>query len=159
MNKLFLIIAAITVIPFIQLSAQSPIQVALFNPIQIIPESNSVSGLRLNLIYGRNNNVGGIDLGLVNSTSGNQVGFQWGMLGLNQGDFTGWQYNFINVTNGNFLGLQTGFISYNSGKVSGLQFSLFNYAATLNGIQLGLINVIGRGGFLPVFPFFNFSFD
>jgi hypothetical protein len=163
MKKLSMIIILFIVVSFLQTSnifaQNSPIQVALVNPVQIVSENSSITGLRLSLIYGKNNNVTGIDWGLVNSTTGNQVGAQWGFVGINERNFNGWQNNFVSITKGNFLGLQTGFVSYNSGKVTGLQFSIFNYAATLNGVQLGLINVIGQGGFLPVFPIFNFSFD
>jgi hypothetical protein len=163
MKRLYFIIAVLVVVTFlpkeVSYAQSSPIQVALVNPVQLVHESTSISGLRLSLIYGKNNNVSGIDWGFVNHTTGNQVGAQWGAIGINNGDFTGWQNNFVNITSGNFLGLQNGFVSYNSGKVTGLQFSFFNYAATLNGVQLGLINVIGKGGFLPIFPFFNFSFD
>ena len=163
MNKLCFIIMVVIFISFLQvdrvIAQSSPIQVALVNPVQIVPENNSINGLRISLIYGKNNNVTGIDWGFINNTTGDQVGAQWGAVGINNGDFNGWQNNFVSITRGNFLGLQTGFVSYNSGKVTGVQFSVFNYAATLNGIQLGLINVIGEGGFLPVFPIFNFSFD
>jgi hypothetical protein len=55
--------------------------------------------------------------------------------------------------------LQTGSVNYHQGHFKGLQFAIVNYAATLHGLQLGLINIIGEGGFLPVFPFFNFDFD
>jgi len=163
LKKLLYIVAASIIVSFLpntNLYAQEkPIQLALFNPVQIVPENNSIEGLRISLIYGKNNNVSGFDWGFVSSTTGNQVGIQWGGVGLNDGNFNGWQNNFVSITKGNFLGLQSGFVSYNAGKVNGLQFSVFNYAATLNGLQLGLINIIGSGGFMPVFPIFNFSFD
>jgi hypothetical protein len=163
MKKLLFAAALLTFISFLpagSIFAQgNPVQLALFNPVQIVPEGNSIEGLRISLIYGKNRNVTGFDWGLVSTTTGNQVGIQWGGVGYNEGDFKGWQYNFVSYTKGNFLGLQSGFVSYNGGKVNGLQFSVFNYAATLNGVQLGLINVIGKGGFLPIFPLFNFSFD
>jgi hypothetical protein len=163
MKKLYFIIVLFLFVPFIYqadlLAQEKPIQLALINPVQIVPESNSISGLRISLIYGKNRNMTGFDWGLVSSTTGNQVGIQWGGVGITEGDFNGWQHNFVSITRGNFLGLQSGFVSYNASKVNGLQFSVVNYAATLNGVQLGLINIIGKGGFLPVFPFFNFSFD
>lgn len=155
-----LVLMALPVILSTTASAQEkPIQLALFNPVQIVPESNSIKGLRINLIYGKNARMTGFDWGFVNHTTSNQVGIQWGFVGYTEGNFNGWQNNFVSFTKGLFTGLQTGFVSYNSSKVNGLQFSVFNYAETLNGIQLGLINVIGKGGFVPVFPFFNFSFD
>ena len=136
-----------------------PIQLSLFNPIQIVPESESVSGLRFNLIYGKNANVTGLDLGLVNQSTGIQNGVQWGGVNLTDGGVTGWQSGFVNVSKGNSVGLQTGVVNHHQGHFHGLQFSIVNYAATLKGLQLGIINIIGEGGFLPVFPLFNFDFD
>lgn len=141
------------------IAQEKPVQLALFNPIQLVPESNSIKGIRINLIYGKNRNVTGFDWGFVNFTSSDQLGIQWGGVGYTEGNFNGWQNNFVSITKGRFTGLQSGFVSYNGSKVSGLQFSVVNYAASLNGIQLGLLNIIGEGGFLPVFPIFNFSFD
>ena len=136
-----------------------PIQLSLFNPIQIVPESQSVSGFRFNLIYGKNTNVTGLDIGLVNQTTGTQNGVQWGFVNLTDGGVTGWQSGFVNISKGSSVGLQTGTVSYHQGHFNGLQFAIVNYAATLKGLQIGLINIIGEGGFLPIFPFFNFDFD
>ncbi len=140
-------------------SQNNPIQLSLFNPIQIVPENESVSGLRLNLIYTKNVDVTGLDWGLVNKTTGKQLGVQFGFVNLTDGGFTGWQSGAVNVTRGNSVGLQTSWVNYHDGFFNGLQFSIVNYAATLKGLQLGLINIIGEGGFLPVFPIFNFDFD
>lgn len=140
-------------------SQGNPIQLSLFNPIQIVPEGESVNGIRLNLIYTKNANVTGFDMGLVNQTTGSQLGVQWGGVNITDGGFTGWQSAFVNISKGNFVGLQTSMVNYHTGHFNGLQFSIVNYTATLKGLQLGLINIIGSGGFLPVFPFFNFDFD
>ncbi|OGU64264.1 MAG: hypothetical protein A2W30_02320 [Ignavibacteria bacterium RBG_16_36_9] len=56
------------------LSQGNPIQLALFNPIQIVPEGESVNGIRVNFIYTKNANVTGFDMGLVNQTTGSQLG-------------------------------------------------------------------------------------
>ena len=45
------------------------IQLALFNPVQIFPEENSITGVRLNLLYGSNASVTGLDVGVVNRTT------------------------------------------------------------------------------------------
>jgi hypothetical protein len=74
------------------------------------------------------------------------------------GGFVGWQNNFASISKGDFTGLQTGTVNYHEGHFHGLQVAIFNYTNTMNGIQLGLINVIKQGGFLPFFPIFNFSF-
>ena len=43
----------------------------------------------------------------------------------------------------------------------GLQIALVNYTKDLQGLQLGIINIIANGGDifgLPIFPFVNFDF-
>jgi len=155
----FLFVGFIILFSTLLFAQSNPIQLSLFNPIQIVPENESVSGLRLNLIYTKNVDVTGLDWGLVNKTTGKQLGVQWGFVNLTDGGFTGWQDGVVNVTNGSSVGLQTGLVNYHMGHFNGLQFSIVNYSATLKGLQIGLINIIGKGGFLPVFPIFNFDFD
>jgi len=138
---------------------ESPVQLALFNPVQIVPENQSVSAFRFSLLYGKNASVTGLDIGLVNITTSRQTGIQWGGVGVVEGDFVGWQGNFVSIAKGNFEGLQWSGVNYHTGHFNGLQIALVNYAATMKGLQLGFINIIGKGGFLPIFPFFNFSFD
>jgi hypothetical protein len=135
-----------------------PVQLALFTPIQLFPESNSISGIRLSLIYGRNVNVTGVDLGLVNhTTKGTTTGVQWGLVGLSDADFMGWQDNGVNIVKGNFEGLQWGFVNY-ANHANGLQLGVVNYARSLKGLQIGLVNIIKQGGAFPVFPIVNWSF-
>jgi hypothetical protein len=149
-----------------------PIQVSLINPIQIFNENTSITGLRLNFIYGKNAKVSGLDWGLVNHiTSGTSVGVQWGLVGIVESNYTGWQGNFLNITNGNFEGLQWGLINYAgtvsgvelgfinyAGTVSGVQFGLINYASNMTkGLQIGLINIIRHGGQFPFFPIVNWA--
>lgn len=84
-----------------EIAAQDkPIQLALFNPIQIYDESTSITGLRINLIYGKNAKVSGLDWGLVNHiTSGVSKGVQFGFVGIVEADYMGWQDNGVNITN------------------------------------------------------------
>jgi hypothetical protein len=45
----------VILLPSIGFAAQStPVQVSLWNPVQIFPEDQDVSGLRLNILYGKN---------------------------------------------------------------------------------------------------------
>ncbi|MEE9358684.1 MAG: hypothetical protein V3U62_10540, partial [Sedimenticolaceae bacterium] len=95
------------------LAQDKPIQLSLLAPIQIFPEDNSISGVRLSLIYGRNASVTGLDWGLVNhTTTGLSKGVQFGFVGLVDSDFVGWQDNTVNVVKGNFEGFQSGFVNY-----------------------------------------------
>jgi hypothetical protein len=135
-----------------------PIQLALFNPVQIFPEQDAIAGIRLNLIYSRNRTVSGLDIGLVNHVTGSpSVGLQWSLVGMVDGDFTGMQTGLVGLTKGKLEGLQWGF--YNSGgHVSGVQIGIVNVTDTMYGLQIGLINVIRTGGQFPVFPIVNWSF-
>jgi hypothetical protein len=162
MKNLFSVILSILFILGLSSVSRSqikPVQLSLVNPIQIVPESQSINGFRFNLIYGKNANVSGFDLGLANHTTGKELGVQWGFVNLTDEGVTGWQNGFVNIAKGMSTGLQTGTVNYNDGHFEGLQFSIVNYAATLKGLQIGLINIIGKGGFLPVFPIFNFDFN
>jgi len=151
---------------------QKPIQIALFTPVQIVPETQGVGALRINFIYSANRSVQYVDLGFVNVTTGGASrGVQWAFVSINKGAFSGWQSSFAAVTQGPFVGLQSGgFTSSRQGRGvqwgvvntaeswNGLQFGLVNYTQRLHGVQVGLINIIKTGGQFPVFPIVNWSF-
>jgi hypothetical protein len=69
------LIALAVLAPAARAQGPSPVQLSLFTPVQIVPADRSVSGLRLNLIYGKNADVTGVDWGLVNHDTGS--GFAW----------------------------------------------------------------------------------
>ncbi len=149
-----------------------PIQLSLFTPVQIVPETQGVSAFRLNLIYSVNRSVKYVDIGLVNMTSGGpSAGFQWAVVAINKGSFSGWQHAAVAMTQGQFTGLQSGFFTsagrgeglqwgfINTAKYwNGLQLGVVNYAESLHGLQIGLVNIIKTGGQFPVFPIVNWSF-
>lgn len=148
-----------------------PVQLALWNPVQVFSDDDSISGIRLNLIYGVNQNLKGLDLGLVNHVRGDGLGVQYGLIGYTEGDFTGWQNGFATITKGRFTGFQSS--AYNQAgtgelfqwgivnvgdDVSGLQLGFINVTQNLYGLQVGLINVIQSKDTLPVFPIVNWKF-
>ena len=148
-----------------------PFQVSLVTPIQVFPETDGVSGVRLNLLYGKNTTLTGLDVGLVNHTTQEFLGFQIGVVGLAEGTFTGVQDNFlVNRVEGSFEGLQWGLVNSadagRGGQVGmvnhsvnyrGLQFGLVNYAETIDGLQIGLLNIIKRGGRFPAMIIVNWG--
>ena len=137
---------------------ENPIQVSLFNPVQIFPEGDAITGLRINILYGRNTTVKGLDIGLVNhNTSGVSKGLQYGFVGIVDADFVGWQDNAVNIVKKNFEGFQSGIVNY-AHHASGVQFGFVNYAVSMKGLQIGLVNIIKQGGAFPVFPIVNWSF-
>jgi hypothetical protein len=150
-----LVITALSVSPV--MAQTTPVQVALVNPVQIFPEGTSVSGIRWNILYGKNIAMTGLDFGLVNHVgTGGFTGIQLGLVGLNEGNFTGVQWNGVNITKMNIEGAQLGWFS-SASYVHGVQISLVNYAGSMKGIQIGIINIIDKGGMFPVFPIANWS--
>ena len=149
----------LTILISAQVQAENrPIQLALVTPIQLFPEDYSITGVRLNLLYGRNVSVSGLDIGLVNhTTTGTFKGLQYGLVGLADSNFLGWQDCVVNVTSGRCEGLQYGLVNY-ARNMSGLQLGLVNYAKSMKGLQIGLVNIIRQGGQFPVFPIVNWSF-
>ena len=136
-----------------------PFQLALLNPVQIFPERESVSGLRLSILYGKNVNVTGLDLSFIAAhATGNFTGVQWALVGLADGDFLGWQGSFINLTGRTMHGFQWGLFN-KAARVEGLQLGLVNVAGTIHGLQIGLLNMIDKGGWLPVMIIVNGNFD
>ncbi len=154
-------------------AGDKPIQVALFSPVQIFPENNSIAGLRLTILYGKNVNMTGLDLGfvvtrttgimqgiqseLVGIVDGDATGIQWNGVTWDKANFTGVQLGAVNITKGTMTGIQWGYYNQ-SNHASGLQVALVNNTTTMKGIQLGFINIIHKGGWLPVFPIINGSF-
>lgn len=152
--------------------ADSALQLALFNPVQIVDETESITGARFNLIYGKNASISGLDFGLINYLTDSCIGIQSGLIGVVGSNFTGCQNNeFINVTKGTFLGFQGGIFN-KGGSVNGIQFGIFNgtnnlsglqlgfinYAGTVKGLQIGVLNFIKTGGILPVMPIVNWTY-
>ena len=152
------LVIAFFVMPSLSAAQSKPVNVALVTPIQIFPESNSMMGLRINLIYGKNVSMEGLDWGLVNAVgSGGFTGVELGLANICDGNALGVQWSAVNLTKGNVKGVQWGWFN-SGGHVSGLQFGLVNYEGSMYGLQIGLINIIKTGGFMPVFPIVNFSF-
>jgi len=140
------------------LAEKRPVQLSLVTPIQIFPEDDNISGVRLNLIYGRNASVTGIDWGLINhSTTGISKGWQLGLAGVVDADFVGWQDNAVNVVKGNFKGFQWGFVNF-AKHARGFQLGFVNYVESMHGLQIGLVNIIRQDGMFPAFPIVNWSF-
>ena len=156
-RSVFVIIALIFIsTPLV--AEKRPVQLSLFTPIQIFPETDTITGVRINLIYGRNASVTGLDWGLVNhTTEGISKAWQIGAVGWVDSDFVGWQDNSVNVVKGNFKGFQLGVVNY-ANYAKGFQLGLINYTESMNGLQVGLVNIIRQDGAFPVLPIIIWSF-
>ncbi|MGB6128152.1 MAG: hypothetical protein WBG30_05325 [Psychrilyobacter sp.] len=149
-----------------------------------MPASQDVSGLRLNLLYGKTANVSGLDLNLLalgeadnftgvqlpiwlgaNKVNNTFKGVGFGLANIHGGESTGAIFGLVNMTH-NVKGLQWGAVNISDGRTTvdlGLvnisdgttfQLGFFNMTEDLTGVQIGLINM-AKTGFLPIFPFFN----
>jgi len=122
--------------------ADGPINLGVFNPIQIVKEDQAVTAFRFSLIYGVNTDLTGLDLSLVGINHGSVTGVQFAAVGIVDGSFTGWQNGWGSITKGKFTGLQTGTIYNSAGSGSGVQFGIYNKAGEFSGLQLGLLNIV-----------------
>lgn len=147
------------------------LQLALFTPIQVFPESYNIYGLRLNLIYGVNQNLRGLDLGMFNVGRGLMEGVQLGIANrvaglagaqiglLNSADEAeggAFQLGLFNHAN-EYAGLQFGPINY-AREVNGVQIGVINICETTAGVQIGVINIISQSDFLVFCPLINAQF-
>lgn len=152
----------------------TPIQISLFNPIQLFQQETKVQGLRLNILYGVNKEMTGIDIGVVNQTNGPTQGLQLGLFpfgGFNiTNELEGVQFagffGGANSANGNVSGMQLAGIlaGFNKAEnLTGIQIAgillgvnlakdtkgiqiatLYNQAEQLSGLQIGLVNVVNN---------------
>ena len=153
----------------------TPFELSFAAPLQMVPETWDVAGIRINLIHGRNHNVGILDVGLLNETTDWEYGLQIGGLWNNvRGDMTGLQIaGLVNTTGGQMsqgvqiacfniagpmTGLQIGVFNHTFGSMTGWQIGAFNVSEQpLHGTQIGLIN-LNPYGTVPFMPVINCGF-
>lgn len=156
--RIMVLCATLVALALPALAAEKPVNLSLFTPISIVKETDAVTAFRINLIYGKNTSVSVLDLGLVNhTTSGLSKGLAWGLVNYGEADFKGIQLGTVNIVGGSFEGFEWGFVN-SAVHARGLQLGFINNAQTLYGVQIGLINIIKQDGFMPFFPFLNWSF-
>ena len=158
-NVLILAVLCVVMLP---LSARAegakPLQLAVFNPIQLVPEDESIKGLRLSLFYTLNKDVTGlslvwlgvnratgdvrgVELGLGNWVEGSSYGLQGGLVNYTGDRCVGVQYGAANVVGGDFTGLQWGFVNWTEGFMHGMQAGIGNISKGPSvGMDWGLVN-------------------
>ncbi len=136
--------------------AETPFQLGV--PGNNIPADQSVKGVRLNLLYGKNTNMTGLDinilaLGETNNFTGVQLSPFWigankvnnsftgvglGIANIHLGQSTGVVLGGVNYTN-NFTGLQWGFINFNQ-KKSVINLGGINFNQGESTVDIGFVN-------------------
>jgi len=138
-------------------AAEKPINISLFTPISLVKAEDGVSAFRFNFIYGRNTSVKVVDIGLINhTTKGESSGLQLGTVNFTEGTMNGLQLGFINYNKGTAKVFEWGGLNY-AEKAGGLQLAFLNYAGSIDGVQIGVVNIIKKGGMFPVMVIANWS--
>ncbi|HTQ74375.1 MAG TPA: hypothetical protein VMI74_08800 [Burkholderiales bacterium] len=144
------------------------LQLSFASPVQLVPESRDVSGLRLTLFYGKNAGVSGLDIAALgfsqartfdgaqlsffgNAVEGKTTGLQAGLFANATGQLSGMQVGGIlaNFAREGGRGVQLGVSNFSGGKFSGVQIGLIGSAfrtdwTTLDfaGVQIGVLNLV-----------------
>ena len=100
-------------------------QLSVTPAVAIQPKTTRIEGLALN-IWGENPQKA-LALGFVNGSTGSSSGLSLGFLGNYAESYRGVQLAWLG--------------NYASANFSGVQWAAVNYSATLNGIQLGMLNI------------------
>ena len=114
----------------------TPVQLALWRPVQIFAAKRDVYGLRVDIGLGDNDHVFGLDIGIVN-LSNEAAGLEIGAINYADDGFAGLQVSGL----GNWVS--------GGGKMYGLQLAPLNFAGNAWGFQVGVLNFVwelfGRG--------------
>lgn len=161
-RKILLVIAMVLALAGLAQAAEPKfLQLSVFNPVQMVPEDESIKGISLDLFYVVNrdftgfawswlgvnratgNEVAGVQWGLGNWVpNGSVYGWQAGIANLSGDRFVGWQSGWLNITQGDFTGLQSGLVNWTEGFFHGWQHGAFNYTVgRFVGLQSGLVNM------------------
>ncbi len=126
-------------------SVSTPIQLAIWNPIQISDSERSVGGFRYSLLWGVNRDVVGLDLSTFASKANGDVRGVQSALFANFviGSLKGSQFSLLlNKVNGKFSGLQLGGLNFASGGISGVQLGVVGAdtrGGHMRGVQVGML--------------------
>jgi len=137
----------------------------------ILSGSSDVNGVQLSVANLGGSNIDGVQLAWLNMNE-NGGSLQLGAYNILKSS-EGVQFGLANLNDRNNWAAQFAVINYTDPKSSGFQVGAINAADRYDGFQLGLLNInsdnsknkgfqIGLinwmdNGFLPLFPFFNFS--
>ena len=120
-----------------------------------------VTGVQIGALANVCKNMTGVQIGAVSGSQSNMTGVQIGVINSAK-NMTGVQIGgaISNGCIGNVTGAQIGpWFNTCEGDVAGAQIGgLLNYARSLNGVQIGVINIV-EDQWLPFVPLINFSFS
>ena len=142
---LALVLSGLIVMPqFAGAEKAEPVQLAIFDPIQLVPEKDSIKGLRLSLFYTVNKDVTGLSLVWlgVNRATGDVNGVEIGLGNWVEGSSYIGQLGIVNYVGKRFVGLQYGMVNVTEGDLTGVQWGLVNWTtAFMHGLRGGVVNI------------------
>jgi hypothetical protein len=95
-------------------------------------------------------NFSGFQAGFINTVHKNFSGFQAGYINTVAGNFSGFQAGFVNTSIKDMKGPQFGFVNVATQNIKGAQFGFFNYADSIDGLPVGFISVVRKGGYMAI---------
>jgi hypothetical protein len=156
---IFMALALVLILaPLAAAGETKPVQLAVFDPVQLVPKEESIGGVRLSLFYTVNKDVtgfslvwlgvnratgdvAGLEIGLGNWVEGAVYGGQIGIVNHAGRRAVGMQYGMANVVEGDFTGLQWGLVNWTEGYMHGCQYGLLNVSKGDScGAEIGLVN-------------------
>jgi hypothetical protein len=135
------------------------LQISISPDVQLVGQDESVSGLRLNLPYGKNISFSGLDFGFLSSSAQDADALQVNLIGnLVEQNGMGAQVSCLNVVYNSMKGLQISLLFNDNYKFNGIGvaggFNKYtdegngiliatcgNYGEVLKGVQVGLCNI------------------
>ena len=102
----------------------------------------------LNILFGLNGGVNGAEIGsILNYNKGEVKGLQLsGVSNICKGLTNGLVISgVLNYSEGNSKGVQLSTANFSANEFNGFQLGVFNHAKILNGVQLGVVNILGDG--------------
>jgi hypothetical protein len=108
------------------------------------------NGFQVSFVNIAGGNFNGFQTGFANTNAGETKGFQTGFVNTNTGETTGFQAGFVNTNIGETTGFQAGFVNIAVKGIKGLQFGFVNYADSIEGIPVGFLSIVRKGGYHAV---------
>lgn len=110
----------------------------------------NLNGAQVGFINTGVGNVKGSQIGFINTISRSAKGAQVGFVNTIAGDIKGAQIGFVNTANKNIKGGQVGFINLARKKVTGVQIGFINCAEEIDGVPIGFLSFVKKGGYKAI---------
>ncbi len=109
-------------------------------------KTETLSGVQLDLIFAQTEyELKGVSFAWIINLANDVYGAQFGLLAKAE-NIAGAQFGFVNMSNREISGLQFGLFNQ-AEYIHGAQIGFVNYARTIEGLQVGILNIAENGWF------------